>query len=315
LPDQSREKPIFMSAFPSIGLIAKPGDPQVAPTLNALADYLRGNGRTVLVDESCERQLSDGGLDALPREALAERVDLVVVVGGDGTLLEAGRTVAPYSVPLLGINLGRLGFMVDILPEHMSATLDEILRGEYCREERLMLACDVSDSRNRLLSSFNALNDVVVRNRDFPRMLDFDSYMNGGFISHHRSDGIIIATPTGSTAYALSGGGPILHPALDAIAMVPICPHTLSDRPIVVEGHSHLEVVVDEHNSSPALATFDGQVNHALSPGDRVRVRKAEYSLQLIHPHGYDYFHILRSKLHWGRGKEGEVTEPGGVSG
>lgn len=304
-----------MTTFPSVGLISKPADPQVAPTLNALAAYLARTGREVIIDESCEPQLTAGtGFDTLPRASLADRVDLVMVVGGDGTLLEAGRTVAPFAVPLLGINLGRLGFMVDILPEDMSATLDDILHGEFCREERMMLTCEVSDKHEQVAGSFNALNDVVVRNRDFPRMLDFDSYMNGGFISHHRSDGIIFATPTGSTAYALSGGGPILHPSLDAIAMVPICPHTLSDRPIVVEGHSHLEVVVDEHNASPALATFDGQVNHALSPGDRVRVRKAEYSLQLIHPRTYDYFHILRSKLHWGSGKVGEVAEPGGVT-
>lgn len=303
-----------MTTFATVGLIAKPADPQVTPTLNALATYLNQTGRDVVIDQSCERQLAAGGLDALPRDALARSVDLVMVVGGDGTLLEAGRTIAPFAVPLLGINLGRLGFMVDILPEDMAATLDDILRGEYCREERMMLTCEISDSHNHVLNSFNALNDVVVRNRDFARMLEFDSYMNGGFISHHRSDGIIFATPTGSTAYALSGGGPILHPALDAIAMVPICPHTLSDRPIVVEGHSRLEVVVEEHNASPALATFDGQANQALNPGDRVRVRKADYSLQLIHPRSYDYFHILRSKLHWGSGKVGEVTEPGGVT-
>ncbi len=304
-----------MSLFETVGLIAKPGDPKVAPTLQKLADYLRTRRRRVLIDASCEQPLAHSGLESLPRDTLAAEVDLAVVVGGDGTLLEAGRTLAPFDVPLLGINLGRLGFLVDILPEEMVGTLDEIFDGAYIQEQRLMLTCEISDSRDRPLSTFQALNDVVVRNRDVPRMLDFDSYMDGGFISHHRSDGIIIATPTGSTAYALSGGGPILHPALDAIAMVPICPHTLSDRPIVVEGHSRLEVVVGERNSAPARATFDGQVNHPLDPGDRVRVRKADHSLQLIHPRGYDYFHILRSKLHWGSGKQGEVTEPGGVSG
>lgn len=304
-----------MISFPTVGLIAKPGAPQVAPAVRTLAHYLHQHGRKVLVDASCEPHLGDMGLENLPRETIGSQVDLAVVVGGDGTLLEAGRTLAPFQVPLLGINLGRIGFMVDILPEEMVSTLDEIFDGTYVQERRLMLHCEISDSGDHLLSTFNALNDVVIRNRDVPRMLDFDSYKDGGFISHHRSDGIIIATPTGSTAYALSGGGPILHPALEAIAMVPICPHTLSDRPIVVDGNSLLEVIVGEGNSASARATVDGQVNHPLNPGDRIRVRKSDCDLQLIHPRGYDYFHILRTKLHWGSGKEGEVSEPGGVSG
>lgn len=298
-----------MHPFSTVGLIGKYDDPGVTPTVTALAAHLSRRGLCVVVDAESNRYLASESYPSCKRDRIAARCDLVVVVGGDGTLLNAGRSVARRGVPIVGINLGRLGFMVDVLPEQMCDVFDEILDGQYVVEERIMLESEVRQG-TRTLGKFHSVNDVVVRNMEFLRMLEFDSYMNGGFISHHRADGIIIATPTGSTAYALSGGGPVLYPALDAMAMVPICPHTLSDRPIVVDGGAEIEVAIAHDNTTPALATFDGQNNQTLGGGDRVSVRRADFRLKLIHPLSYDYFNILRNKLHWGRGQRLEPPQP-----
>jgi NAD+ kinase len=289
-----------MSEFSTIGLIGKSGDPSVAPTLRSLCDYLTGRGCRLILDPSSAGHLGKPEAQAVPRDELGAQCDLVVVVGGDGTLLDAARSVAAHDVPLLGVNLGRLGFMVDVLPVEMLQTLDAVLAGKYVREERLLLSASVTTG-SRTLGPFHAFNDVVVRNRDFARVIEFDTYMDGTFISHHRADGIVIATPTGSTAYALSGGGPVLHPSLDALALVPICPHTLSDRPLVLKADRSIEVVISAEMQ--ALVTCDGQINQELNADDRVRIRRAERNVQLIHPQGYDYFKILRTKLQWGRGQ------------
>jgi NAD+ kinase len=290
-----------MQAFSTIGVIGKTADPGVAPALRALADDLSARGCQLLFDSASAAHLELPAGRGLPREQLGADCDLVVVVGGDGTLLDAARAVAPHGVPLLGVNRGRLGFMVDVLPAEMKQALDAVFAGEFVREERLMLTASVVTNGNER-AHLHALNDVVVRNRDFARVIEFDTYTDGCFISHHRADGIIIATPTGSTAYALSGGGPVLHPALQAIVLVPICPHTLSDRPLVLDSGREIEVVIDSSQGTQALVTCDGQVPQALESGDRVRIRRASRSVQLIHPPGYDYFKLLRSKLQWGRG-------------
>jgi NAD+ kinase len=296
-----------MSVFSTIGLVGKEGDPSVAPTLKRLAYQLSQHGCSVIASENCRGYFDGAHYPFLDPAALAQRCDLVIVVGGDGTLLDTGRAMTPHGVPILGINQGRLGFMVDVLPEDMDATLEEVLAGHYIREERLMLSV-VLERQGEVLGPFNALNDVVVHNREFARLLEFDTHMDGGFISHHRADGLIVATPTGSTAYALSGGGPVLHPAMEAVVMVPICPHTLSDRPIVVDGSAEIDIHIGEGKNSQALATCDGQSHWILQGGDRVRVRRADKHLQLIHPPGYDYFLILRNKLHWGRGQQPRHT-------
>lgn len=291
-----------MAPFSTVGLFGKYDDPSVIPTLQALAEHLQRRGVGVIIDDHTHRRMHGNRYRACRRADIAAQCDLAVVVGGDGTLLDAGRAVAPHGVPLVGINLGRLGFMVDVLPAQMLDTLDEILQGEYVLEERLMLESTVERDDQRL-GPFHSVNDVVVRNREFLRILEFDSYLNGGFISHHRADGLIVASPTGSTAYALSGGGPVLQPGLDAMVMVPVCPHTLSDRPIVVDGASEITIRIAQGNDTPAMVTFDGQQNHTLRDSDRVIVRRAEFRLRLMHPRSYDYFNILRSKLHWGRGQ------------
>jgi NAD+ kinase len=298
-----------MSVFTTIGLFGKQSTPSVAPTLNRLAELLVMRGCEVIVSRSCRGYFDGKPYPALNPDTLARRCDLVIVVGGDGTLLDTGRAMAPHGVPILGINQGRLGFMVDVLPEDMEITLDEVLSGHYIREERLMLNVGI-ERQGEKHGPFEALNDVVVHNRQFARMLEFDTYMENSFISQHRADGIIVATPTGSTAYALSGGGPVLHPAMGAVVMVPICPHTLSDRPIVVDGSGEIEIHIGGGHETQALATCDGQSDWILQGGDRVRVRRADKRLQLIHPPGYDYFRILRNKLHWGRGQQPRRTGP-----
>jgi NAD+ kinase len=289
-----------MQAFSSIGLISKVADPNVAPTLTSLVEYLTGRQCKVLLDPSSAAHLHADKNKAITRAELGAHCDLIVVIGGDGTLLDAARAVAPHGVPLLGVNLGRLGFMVDVLPAEMVQTLDAVFAGRYVREERLMLTARVF-SQGQEHGPFPSLNEVVVRNRDFARVIEFDTYMDGNFISHHRADGIIIATPTGSTAYALSSGGPVLHPALNALTLVPICPHTLSDRPLVLDAQREIEIVIEASQATQALMTCDGQVHSELGGGDSVKIRRAERTVLLIHPPGYDYFKILRNKLHWGR--------------
>lgn len=285
--------------FQRIGLIAKPDDPDIGNTIARLADYLVGRGLTVVAGPVAARVL---GCKSVQRTDMGEQCDLCIVVGGDGTLLDAARIMARHDVPLVGINRGRLGFMVDVSPDDMTDSLDEIFRGDGIVERRLMIQATPmigGEAATPLL----ALNDVVVRNRAFARLLDFDTRIDGHFVTRHRADGIVIATPTGSTAYALSGGGPIVHPGLDALTLVPICPHTLSDRPLVISSDSSLEVIVRGNERAQALVTWDGQVSHPLAADDSIAIRPADQHLTLLHPPGYDYFGILRSKLHWGRGQ------------
>jgi NAD+ kinase len=294
-----------MSTFPTVGIIVKRNEPGVSKTLQALCPLLHDFGAQVLVEAG---EHVPAGLPArtVSRKELADSVQLAVVIGGDGTMLHAGRTLAPKGVPLLGINQGRLGFMTDVRPEAMHEALAAVLRGEYEIDDRMMLSAQVRRSNGEVSGPFIAVNDVVVRNQATIRMLEFETWLNGDFISLHRADGMIVSSPTGSTAYALSGGGPLLHPSLSAIALVPICPHTLSDRPIVVGAGAGQEIrlLLRGVERTLAMATFDGQSNESLLPGDAVGVACAPFPLRLIHPRGYDYFAILRNKLRWGRGPE-----------
>ncbi|MDT0634014.1 NAD(+) kinase [Spectribacter hydrogenoxidans] len=294
--------------FPVIGIVGKRGDPGVADTVRRVAQAIRDRDRQVVVDAATAHHLPDWSGDVVDRHAIGEACDLVMVVGGDGTLLDAGRAVALHDTPLLGINLGRLGFLVDILPDQMERTLDKVLAGDFVRDRRLLLTARVEHTDGSCAGPFLALNDVVIRNAEFARVLEFDTFMDGSFISRHRADGLIVATPTGSTAYALSGGGPVLHPGLNALALVPICPHTLSDRPLVIDGRHEVGIVIGATNRSQALFTVDGQESETLVPGDRVTVARADRELTLIHPPGYDYYNILRNKLQWGRGQRDPLT-------
>jgi NAD+ kinase len=276
-------------SFPSVGVISK-DDPRVAQTVSALREHLHRLGCTTLADSQVTQ-----------RQDLAGRCELIIVVGGDGTLLSAARDFAPLGLPILGINLGRLGFMVDVHPREMEQILSEVIGGEYDAEERLMLSARVIRADGSQSGPFLAVNDAVIRNQAAIRMLEFETWLDRQFISQHRADGFIVSSPTGSTAYALSTGGPVLYPSLAAIALVPICPHTLSDRPIVVGADRSVRIVLRGAAESSAMFTCDGQTTETISSGDSVEVSRAPMPLRLIHPKNYNYFQILRNKLHWGR--------------
>jgi NAD+ kinase len=288
-----------VEAFKTVGLIGKFATPSSAGTLCSVARLLRERGLDVLIDDSCDA-IADAcsQFDGASRQRLGECCDLVIVVGGDGTLLNAARTLADYEVPILGINLGRLGFLTDISPDHMEDTLNRVLSGQFFEERRFLLQASLVRD-GEVISSNLAFNDVVVHKWNVARMMESEVFIDGLFVYTMRSDGLIISTPTGSTAYALSGGGPILHPTLDALVLVPICPHTMTNRPLVVGANSKIEVLVCSDQVDQAQVTCDGQLNLSISPGDRIRVRKRAI-IHLIHPSDHDYYHILREKLHWG---------------
>ena len=285
--------------FRKIGLIGKHGDPAVKETISRLCSYHTEKNREVVLEEATCRLLEGTPLPSMPEIDLPGHSDLVIVVGGDGTLLHAARVLAKQNTPLLGINLGRLGFLVDISPDRMLPHLDMILNGEYEQEVRFLLEVTLGDE-DAVQHGMLAFNEVVLHKWNIARMIEFETYVDGQLVNDQRSDGLIVSTPTGSTAYALSGGGPLLHPSLNAIVMVPICPHTLSNRPIVVDGDSEIEIRLNKALSEDVQITCDGQATLPIMLGEVVRIRKAEEQVRLIHPKGYDYYSILRAKLGWG---------------
>lgn len=287
--------------FTRVGIIAKRGDMRVRETLVKLVDHLRRRGVDIGVDRYCAELLGSRAFERDEPAAEGDGRDLVIAIGGDGTMLRAAQSLVDYDVRLLGINLGRLGFLADLSPEAMTERLDPILDGAFVEEERLFLECEARRG-DEVLRSAHALNDVVVEKWNTARLISVAMRIDGAFVNEQRCDGVIVATPTGSTAYALSGGGPILHPALDALVIVPICPHNLSNRPIVVGAGSEIEIEVHTPETGQAHLTCDGETQQALAPGDRVRVRRRDRRIRLIHPAGHDHYATLRSKLNWGTG-------------
>ena len=243
--------------------------------------------------------MHDNAEHIVSRETMAENTDLVIVVGGDGSMLNAGRLLVNYDVPVLGINRGYLGFLTDIGPKEMIQKVDEIIDGNYHEELRFLLLARVI-REGQLISESEALNDIVLYPGEISKMLEFEVYIDEMFAFSQRSDGIIVSTPTGSTAYALSGGGPIMHPSLDAVLLVPMHPHTLSMRPIVVNIESNIDIVVAESNKHHPQVSYDGQLTFPLEHGDKITIRKKSRHLWLLHPSDYDYYHTLRTKLGWG---------------
>ncbi len=288
-----------MDGFKRIGIIGKFEDKSVSETLNALRDYLQTKDVELMLDAATSEFWPDHGLPLGDRDQLGSECDLIIVTGGDGTFLNAARSLAGYDPALLGLNLGRLGFLTDVSPSEMKERLNEIFDGRYTEEERFLLHCRIFRDGEQI-GAADAFNDVVVHKWDVARMIELDTYVNGIFVNKVRSDGLIVSTPTGSTAYALSGGGPILHPELDALVLVPICPHTMSYRPIVVDAANQLELIVRGHSESHAQVSCDGQLNISLLEGDRILIGKKEHKVRLIHPLTHDHYQILRAKLKWG---------------
>lgn len=285
------------NTFETVALVGRYTDPRVAEPMTSVASFLSGRGVEVLVAET-----TGNGLDArrVPEEKLAACAGLVIAVGGDGTMLYATRLATGHSVPLLGINRGRLGFLTDVTPEAMLSSLEAVLEGDFTRETRLLLHAELLRADGTRITDIG-LNDVVLARRETGRMVDYETHIDGRYVNTHSGDGLIVATPTGSTAYALSCGGPIVQPDLDAMVLVPVCPHTLSDRPIVVPSACEVQVRLFERPETRGEITCDGYPLGPLEDGDRLLIRAADDRITLIHPPGHDYYEILRSKLNWGK--------------
>ena len=273
-------------------MILKRGDAAVAPMARAVARVLRAHRLDCCVEHA------EHGLDlpTLTAAQMGDSCDLVIVIGGDGTLLHAARALAASGTPILGVNLGRLGFLVDLSANDIETGLAACLRGEYVTERRFLLQATPAGRAQPL----PAFNDVVLHKRDLARMLEFEARVDGNVINAYRADGLVIATPTGSTAYALSAGGPIVHPALRAITLVPICPHTLNNRPLVISADSEITLELSKADADHCMLTLDGQTSIRLQKSARVVVSSYAEPVRLLHPKPYHYFAILRAKLRWG---------------
>jgi NAD+ kinase len=282
-------------------LIGRFSDARVAESALTLLPHLKKRGVRALLPASDPLDAPAGLVERIPEDEIADVADLVIAIGGDGTLLYAARLVAHRDVPLIGINRGRLGFLTDVLPQDVLASVDAAIEGRCERDERAMLEARIVGAQGQTVSAL-ALNDVVLQKWETGRMLDFETWIDGIYVNSHGGDGLVVASSTGSTAYALSCGGPIVAPHLDVLVVAPICPHTLSDRPIIVSGRSVITVKLIDRPDTRAHITCDGVSLGELMAGDRLEIHPTSRKITLLHPNKFEYYRLLRSKLHWGRG-------------
>lgn len=291
------------SAIKHIGIVLKPHQPDALKTLCDLVKWLGDRGITLVGGPEIERERIEHETGCAVRQVaqseLADSVDLILVLGGDGTMIATARTVADRELPVVGVNYGGLGYLAEFRIEELYVALESILAGDYRLEQRVMLAVellrgDKQVTRNRVL------NDVVINKSALARIIEIEAYMNGQFVNSFRADGLIVSTPTGSTAYNLSAGGPVIYPSMKAVVITPICPFTLSNRPIVIPDESVIELWLKTENEDVAL-TLDGQVGFPLKPEDRVVISKSQTTFNLVQPANRNYFEVLRDKLRWGR--------------
>ncbi len=290
--------------FRTVAILGRSQDRRVAEPMALLAGYLTEAGVHVIAAEDAPAELP---AERMSEDRIAARADLIIAVGGDGTMLYAAGVAQSHGVPLLGVNRGRLGFLADITPDEMLQGVGRILEGRFSQEARLLIEAEITAADGSAETS-TALNDIVLQRRETGRMLDFRTTISGRYVNTHSGDGLIVATPTGSTAYALSCGGPIIEPGMDAVVVVPICPHTLSDRPIVIPAGLEIEVRLLARADTKAEVVLDGHSIGGLTPDDRLLIRQSDTRITLIHPPGYDFYEILRTKLHWGR--DSRVRDP-----
>ena len=286
-----------MAAIRAVGIISKPRKEDLCAIVPPLAEWLKQRNLDVLYDEETASCIG-GTASGVSRAELGRRADLAVVLGGDGTLLAAARALGDHDIPLLAINLGGLGFLTSFPREELYPALELALGGNYRISERVLLDATL-ERAGTVVARHRALNDVVVNKAAMARILDIDLYLDGGYACSYKADGIIFSTPTGSTAYSLSAGGPILYPVVGAFVITPICPHALSNRPLVIPDETKIELVV-AGGEEPAYLTIDGQVGVELRDMDHVFITKAQRKLKLVRPPGKHYFEILREKLKWG---------------
>lgn len=288
----------MQGAFDTIGLVGRSQKDGLDTVLQELIALLRERGHPVLLEDRLDELVVDHACELGSLDDIGKRADLVIVAGGDGSLLSAARTLAKYGTPVLGVNRGRLGFLTDITPDQVAEQVPAVLDGKYDIESRFLL--DAHVLRNgEVMARADALNDVVVNSGTSAQMIEIELSIGDTFVYRQRADGLIVSTPTGSTAYSLSGGGPIMHPTLNAIVLVPMFPHALSSRPIVVDGDSEIRVDILQRNRIHPPVTCDGQVNMTARPGDSVVIRKKPHPLRLLHPVGHSFYASCRDKLRW----------------
>ncbi|MCK5881003.1 MAG: NAD(+) kinase [Sinobacterium sp.] len=287
--------------FRVVGIIGRPGNDngKVIESVKVLKRFLLSQDISVILADDLAKVLPAHGLQVLPRKIIGETCDLVIVVGGDGSMLGAARDLASQGVPVLGINRGGLGFLTDISPDEIEEKVAEVLAGKYTVESRFLL--DTIIKRNgEPISKGSAFNDIVVSSGETARMMSFELEIEGQFVYSQRSDGLIVSTPTGSTAYSLSAGGPIMHPTLDALCLVPMFPHSLNARPIMIDGNAEIKIRISEDTSTMPTVTCDGHLNLKARPGDVVYIYKKPHKLKLIHPMDHSFYSACRDKLGWG---------------
>jgi NAD+ kinase len=290
----------------TIALVGKYHSLEIAESLRRLAEYLHVRGISVFIERETSEHI--GRIVDLSRwvtcgfNDIGAHADLAIVLGGDGTMLNAARRLARYGVPLVGVNQGRLGFMTDIAREDMLTCMDDLLDGRFTPEKRMLLAAEVWRDGKEVAANM-ALNDAVLDKGAIGRMIEFELFIDGEFIYNLRSDGLIVSTPTGSTAYSLSAGGPIMHPTMTGIGLVPLCPHALTNRPIIVNDGAEIELRITQ--AEDPRVHFDGQVTLNLERHDCVRLKRSDYTILFLHPPGYSYFAMLRQKLHWSERPKG----------
>jgi NAD+ kinase len=285
--------------YNTIGLIGKPNHKGASATITALYQLLTDQNYKVLIESSVAPSINIDKLAINTLIEIGEQADLAIVVGGDGYMLGAARVLSCFDIGVIGVNRGNLGFLTDLSPDELIEPLEEILNGKSRSEQRFVIEAEVY-RHGKLKSTNSAVNEAVLHAGKVASMIEFEVYIDGTFMFSQRSDGLIISTPTGSTAYSMSAGGPILTPNLNALSLVPMFPHTLTSRPIVVDGNSEIKLVLANENYENLQVSCDGHVILAVMPGDEVIIRKSQYTLRLIHPLDHDYFNVLRNKLGWG---------------
>lgn len=288
----------MQSTFRKIGLAGRSRQRGQTEVLRQLLTLLRERGLEVILEDTLGDVVPDNEAQLATLDRIGKTADLVIVVGGDGSMLSAARTLAKFDTPVLGVNRGRLGFLTDITPDEIAVQIPAVLDGHFERESRFLLGAEVR-REGKSVGREQALNDVVVNSGTSAQMIEFELYINDTFVYRQRADGLIVSTPTGSTAYSLSGGGPIMHPTLDAIVMVPMFPHALSSRPIVVDGDSEIRLDILARNRIHPPVTCDGRPNMKARPGDSVHISKYPHQLTLLHPLGHSFYASCRDKLRW----------------
>ncbi|MDC9725425.1 MAG: NAD(+) kinase [Gammaproteobacteria bacterium] len=284
------------SPFKRIGLFIRKDDPVMENAVIQVTEFLLSKSLTVVVNEPLSFLTN---LNVISINEFPQNCDLTIAIGGDGTLLSASRVLSGTGLPIVGINVGRLGFLADVTLAKLEQQFSEILNGNYREDTRFLMHASVINGGEQSVGK--AMNDVVIHTHQSLHMIEFETYINGRFLNSQRADGLVVATPTGSTAYAMSAGGPILDVDLDALVLASVCPHTLSNRPLVVAASSVIDIVLSDKNTTSAMVTCDGRPGHILQPGDTVRIKRHPSDIKLLHLRGHDHYSILRAKLEWGR--------------